>query len=342
MTQRIRMTATGFDTPLVVEDAPWPATGPVPSSPEHVVVAVEACGVCHRDLIDRSGRFPYLSLPVTPGHEAAGRVVAVGEDVKDFAVGDRVATLHRNACGACEVCLRGDTCYCSTAAWVFGLIADGGYADHVEGPESAFYRVPDTLDAGSAATLHCTFGTSWRSLVTVGQVQAGESVLVTGANGGVGLAGVQIAARAGARVTAVVRRPGFEDALERAGAARVVVDPDAKFHRTLHGFDLAYECVGAATFAASLRCVKQGGRLVVVGNIEDARVPLNLGQLIVFGQRIIGPGGATRRDMEALLAAHAERPFDFPETLTLPLAEAEAAHTRLRQGGLVGRMVLKP
>jgi D-arabinose 1-dehydrogenase-like Zn-dependent alcohol dehydrogenase len=307
-----------------------------------VVVEVEACGVCHRDLIDRSGRFPYLSLPVTPGHEAAGHVVSVGEDVKDFQVGDRVATLHRNACGACDVCLRGETCYCSTAAWVFGLIAEGGYASHVEGPESAFYRVPDTLDAGTVATLHCTFGTSWRSLVTVGQVQAGERVLVTGANGGVGLAGVQIAARAGADVTAVVRRPGFEARLAQAGATQVVVDPDAKFHRTLHGFDLAYECVGASTFAASLRCVKQGGRLVVVGNIEDARVPLNLGQLIVFGQRLIGPGGATRRDMAALLESHARRPFEFPATESLPLAAAEAAHTRLRQGGLAGRMVLVP
>jgi D-arabinose 1-dehydrogenase-like Zn-dependent alcohol dehydrogenase len=94
--ERVRLTRIGWDDALVYEaDAP-PLEAP---TGKNVLVTVEACGVCHRDLLDRGGRFPFLQLPITPGHEAVGRVVAVGDAVTEFRVGDRVATMHRDACG---------------------------------------------------------------------------------------------------------------------------------------------------------------------------------------------------------------------------------------------------
>ena len=92
----IKLTAVGWDGPLVAKTGPLPeATGDL------VLVEVAACGVCHRDCIDRDGRFPYLQLPITPGHEAAGTVVAVGPDVTGLKLGDAVITLHRDRCGVC-------------------------------------------------------------------------------------------------------------------------------------------------------------------------------------------------------------------------------------------------
>src|SRR5438105_3233845 len=140
--QRARLTAAGWDVPLAIEsvDTPAPAAG-------QVLVEIDACGVCHRDLIDRAGGFKFMRLPITPGHEAAGRVVAVGAGVARWKLGDRVATMHRDSCGACDSCRAGETSLCERAAWVLGLLADGGYATHLVAPEAALYSIPADLPA---------------------------------------------------------------------------------------------------------------------------------------------------------------------------------------------------
>lgn len=336
--QRVRLTSTGFAQDLVYEASAEPLPPPTGTQ---VLVEVEACGVCYRDLIDRGGRFPFIRLPVTPGHEVAGRVVAVGPDARDFKVGDRVGTMHRDACLACERCKAGETSLCRGAMWVFGIMADGGYASALLAPESALFALPESLPAPQAAIQHCTFGTAYRDLVTLGRLQAGERVLVTGANGGVGSAAVQIAARVGAHVTAVVRDARHGDALRALGASEVLVDDGASFHGALGGdkVDLALDTVGVATFNASLRSLRIGGRLVVVGNIQPERASLNLGYLITNGLAIIGGSGATRADMAKLFALG---PFESVIERTLPLAQADAAQRAVLAGGLRGRIVLVP
>jgi D-arabinose 1-dehydrogenase-like Zn-dependent alcohol dehydrogenase len=339
--ERVRLVQVGWDADLVheISDDPLPS----PSGAE-VLVEVEACGVCHRDLIDRAGRWPFLKVPITPGHEAAGRVVAVGGAVRDFRPGDRVGTLHRDACGECAACKKGETSICEGAAWVFGIMADGGYARHVLAPESALYALPATMPATEAAIMHCTFGTAYRDLATLGKIVSGERVLITGANGGVGLAAVQIAARLGAEVVAVVRSAAYTDLLTRLGAHRVVVDAGTTFHEqtAASGIDLALEAVGHSTFASSLRTLRLGGRMVVVGNIVAERVALNLGALITRGLSLIGGSGATRTDMAELLALHRTKPFVVAIDRVLPLSQADAAQRMVRAGGLKGRIVLVP
>ena len=345
--QRVRLVAVGFDTPLSVLDEPQGESGtesaPVPAG--HVRVRLAASGVCHRDLIDRAGRIPFMSVPITPGHEGVGRIVAVGRGVSNERIGARVATLHRDHCGVCARCQEGDTSLCPSAAHVFGLTADGTYASFVTAPESAFYSVTadeTALDDAAAACLSCTFGTAYRSLVTRGGLRAGESVLITGANGGVGVAAVQIARRMGARVTAAVRDAKHVSALEALGAHEVVVVPDGRVHEHVGPFDLVLENVGAAVFPHALRALRIGGRVAVVGNIEHTRVALNLGQLIAYGLSVIGSGGATPGDMARVLALHALSPFVSPLAARLPLAAAEEAQRRLLAGGLFGRIVLIP
>src|SRR5689334_3853481 len=105
--RRVRLPAIGFTEPLFTEEVPTPE----PLDYE-VLIEVEAAGVCHRDLIDRGGGVPFMRVPITLGHEVCGRVIAVGRQVAAWKVGDRVGTLHRDACGTCVRCQRGETSVC--------------------------------------------------------------------------------------------------------------------------------------------------------------------------------------------------------------------------------------
>jgi acryloyl-coenzyme A reductase len=342
MSRRARLREVGWAANLEVE----PFEPPAPTG-DQVVIAVEACGVCHRDCIDRAGRFAFVRVPITPGHEAVGRVIAIGPQVRDWRVGDRVASMHRDACPpaqACDACAAGETSLCERSAAVLGLLIDGGYASHLVAPERCFYRMPDEVPAPLAAIFHCTLGTAFRGLVRAGGLEAGMRALVTGGNGGVGAAAVQVAARLGARVIAVVRRAEHGPLVEELGASAVIVDDEGRFHKRLPGglVDVAIDCVGAPTFNAALRSLRLGGRLIAVGNVADARVDVNLGFLITRGLRVVGSSGATRRDMDELLGLHAARPLTMPVHAALPLADADRAQRQVAAGGLAGRIVLVP
>ncbi|MEJ7633582.1 alcohol dehydrogenase catalytic domain-containing protein [Aeromicrobium sp.] len=336
---RARLSELGWDHDLVVEPVGEP---PVPTGDE-IVVEVEACGVCGRDCIDRAGRFGFVQVPITPGHEAVGWVVAAGPDVTEWSVGQRVASMHREGCGTCESCVAGETSLCGSGAAVLGLLIDGGYARWLAAPQGCFYAIPDHMEPALAAVFHCTLGTAWRGLTRAG-VRAGSRVLVTGANGGVGVAALQIASGLGATTIAVVRRAEQASAAEAMGADSVIVDDGSSFHRGLPGgpVDIAMDCVGAPTLNASLRSLVVGGRLVAVGNITGERIELNIGYVITFGLQITGSSGATRADMAGLLAHHVRRPLDVPIHAQLPLSDADHAQRLVAAGGLHGRVVLVP
>lgn len=220
-------------------------------------------------------------------------------------------------------------------------MVDGGYATHLLANDSALYSNP--LPATHAAILHCTAGTAWRGLVRGGGAAAGARVLIVGANGGVGSAGIQLARRLGCSVTAVVRDRRHTRWLERLGANDIRIDPGDGFHKQIDDpFDIVLDCVGSPTFNSSLRSVRMGGTLVLIGNVSEARASFNLGYAIVGGMKLVGSSGATALDMQQVLTLHAGQPLDF-ETLidrTLPLMEAEQAQQTVRAGGLEGRIVL--
>jgi D-arabinose 1-dehydrogenase-like Zn-dependent alcohol dehydrogenase len=336
--KRIRLDALGWDTPMVVEDRPDP---PAPTG-NQVVVAVESCGVCHRDLIDRGGGVPFMTLPITLGHEATGRVLAIGPDVTRWQPGDRVATLHRDSCGICDRCREGEDTLCPNGIHVLGIVADGGYATHLTLPERALYAIPDGLPDAEAAILNCTYGTAFRGL-RAGGCGAERTVVITGASGGVGSAAIEVASRMGATVVAVIRDAGRSDYVTALGATSVVVDRGDGFHKAPQtaDADMVLDCVGEPTLNASLRCLRLGGTVIFVGNITQERLSLNVGLVIVKALRIIGSSGASPRDMADLLELRGDQPFAMTIS-ELPLEEAEAAHQQLRQGGVPGRLVLRP
>ena len=312
-----------------------------------VMLRVEACGVCFHDVINRRGDLPRTSVPAILGHEVAGEVIGVGDGVEGWSVGDRAATLQRLHCGDCHHCSDGRNSLCKEDSRFFGEEIPGGYAAYMTAPVAGLGRVPAEIDWQVAATTCCTTGTAVHVVRTRGQVRSGETVMITGASGGVGMQAVQLARHDGARVIAVTSSQGKVDVLRQAGAHEVIVADDLDFARqvraaTGEGADVALEIVGSLTFEQSMRALAPGGRLVVVGNLETRPVAVNPGLVIVKELEIRGAYATTQEELAQafeLVSSGVLRPWVSD---VLPLADAWRAHEKLENREVTGRLVLAP
>jgi acryloyl-coenzyme A reductase len=318
---------------------------PVPASGE-VLVKVAAEGVCGRDLIDRRGGFRGLPLPIILGHEFAGEVVRAGAET-GLVPGDRVANLLRLGCGVCRACARGEAVICEKGWQSYGQTRNGGYAELVTATPATLVKVPAGVTDVEAASAACTFGTALRALRAVGKVTLGDQLLITGASGGVGIAAIQIAKALGARVIAATSSDAKQKALVAAGADDVVVDAQGALHekvRTLvpAGVDAVLELTGSPTFTSSMRSLRNGGRLILVGNILADSIKLNPGAVILFGYQVLGSAGCTRADLEDVFTMILQKKLRVVLHRVLPLQNAAEAHKILAERGATGRVVLTP
>jgi D-arabinose 1-dehydrogenase-like Zn-dependent alcohol dehydrogenase len=322
-----------------LEKLEWTELPSPVAGPGQVVVKVAACGVCYRDLLDREGKYAFMKRPVVTGHEFGGEVISVGEGV-DLRVGDRVVTTHRPSCGSCEACLRGEETHCLQSPVSYGLTTDGGYAEEALLWAASTVRVPDGVATADACFLHCTAGVALRALRHHGRLAAGDTVVMTGASGGVGVHAMQVAKILGARVIAVTSNPDKEAALRKYGADEVIVS-SGEFHKQIGATaQVALDLVGAPTFNSSLRSLGFGGRLVVVGNVTASRVEINPGYCIMRELSVHGSSGATRAELAEVLRWVAEGRLKPVVAERVPLAEARRAQEKLYARGVVGRQVL--
>jgi len=341
--QAVVLRAFGSADNLRPETVPDPAPGR-----GEVLLRVHACGVCHHDVINRRGNLPRTSVPAILGHEAAGEVVAVGPGVLGWAAGDRAATLQRLSCGECPNCQAERNSLCRNDTRFFGEEIPGGYAAYMAAPVAGLGRVPDGVAWPVAAVTCCTTGTAVHCLRTRGRLSAGETVLITGASGGVGLQAVQLARLDGARVIAITSSACKAAVLHEAGAHDVVVSSGLDFAAEVrrrtggHGADLALEIVGSSTFAQTLRALAPGGRLVTVGNLEPGSVDLNPGLVIVKELEILGAYATTQTELHESFRLVESGALRTWVSDVLPLHEASRAHDRLERREVAGRLVLEP
>ncbi len=305
-----------IDTQLVWEERDDPVPGDT-----QVLVSVKAAGINSADLVQRMGFYPAPpGWPEdVPGMEMAGEVVAVGRSVRSWAPGDRV----------------------------MAVVGGGAQAEMAVVDEVEALGVPDGTDWVAAGGFPEAFSTAYDALFTQAGLAMGERVLVSGAAGGVGTAGVQLAAAAGAHVTATVRNPAHHSAVRELGAD-VVVAPGSEGE---HGpYDVVLELVGQASLVGLLPHLAEWSRVVVIGVGSGSRMEIDLMQLMTKRARI---GGSTLRsrsrqekaDVTAAVAAHvlpllAAGRLRVPIADTFALAEAEAAYERFGTGGKLGKIVL--
>jgi len=294
---------------------------PVPGDTE-LLVAVRAAGVNGADLAQRRGEYPPPpGWPVdVPGLEMAGEVMGVGDRVTRFAVGDRV----------------------------MALVGGGAQATRATVDEIHALPVPDRLSWTQAGGFSEVFTTAFDALFSQGGLALGERVLVSGAAGGVGVAAVQLAAIAGARVVAAVRDAKLRDAVAELGAAEVIAPAEVADRGP---YDVVLELVGADDLAVALPCLAERGRVLVIGMGAGARLDLDL--RLLMSRRALLRGSTLRARSLAEKAAVieamrvsvlplvADRRLRVPVCATFPLDEAERAYERFAAGGKLGKVVLE-
>lgn len=336
---------SAFGEPEVLEysEVPRPTPGP-----GEVLVEICCCGVCHLDLILRKGMRSRVKPPRIIGHELAGKVAAVGEGVEDFAPGDRVTSFNFQACGQCEDCNRGRPSLCRQTHGDIGQTRDGGYAQYACLRQGNLVKLPEGMPFEHACFGACVFAPPYKAIRHVGQIQAGQSVVITGASGGLGLAAIQIVRALGARSIAITGSEGKVQALRAAGADEVVVSPDGAFGEAVRaltggrGVDLVVELIGSPTFDGAMRSLAPGGRCAVIGELHGTPVNINLGLLILKEWEIRGIQSATRDELAEVLDFMHTHGIEPTVWQTLPLEQAAQAHRLLADREAIGRILLVP
>ena len=268
--------------------------------PDGVIIEVSVCGVCRSDWHGWKGTNHVITLPHIPGHEFAGRVVAVGADCKRIKVGDRVTAPVIMGCGQCDTCRSGHLTICDDQ-YVVGFSGRGAFAELVSVPfaDANVVVLPDTIDDEVAAALGCRTTTAFAAVVDKAQVKAGESLAVHGC-GGVGLSAILIGAAIGANVIAVDVVDEKLELAKAVGASHVInaaKEPDvaaAIRDVTGGGAQASIEALGITeTFHNSLKCLAKLGRHVQIGQPLDVHanpsIPLldtvYYRQLVLLGSR---------------------------------------------------------
>jgi 2-desacetyl-2-hydroxyethyl bacteriochlorophyllide A dehydrogenase len=267
-----------------------------------VRIKVEACGVCHSDAIVKQSGFPGLQYPRVPGHEIAGRIDAVGDDVTQWKPGQRVGVgWHGGHCFVCDPCRRGNFILCQVEK-ITGISYDGGYAEYVVVPAEAVAAMPDDLPADEAAPLLCAGITVYNSLRNAG-ARAGDLVAVQGI-GGLGHLGIQFARQMGFR-TVAIGRGGDKEALVKQLGAHQYIDSDAGAPAAaLKALGGAAVILATAPDSKAISALVDGlgpdGKLVIVGaGLEPLSItPL---QLIFTRRTVRGWPSGTAKDSEDTL-----------------------------------------
>jgi acryloyl-coenzyme A reductase len=320
---------------------------PVPSfRGDQLLIKVHACGVCGHDVLNREGHFPVTVTPCVMGHEIAGSIEAFGDAVSGFKVGQRVALTQRVSCGRCSVCLVGRENLCRQGAGFYGEEISGGYGEYVIANPRNVVELPEEIDAVSGSILSCAIGTGFHALRRA-QLKGGETVVVTGASGGVGLHAVDLAVLFGYRVIAVVRSEASAAVVSRAGADDVLIATDGQFHNEIReltdgkGANAVLEISGSPTFASSVKSVIAGGRVVNVGNVVPTSVELNPALTILKELQIVGSGHATADDLRKVVSLVARGRVVPRVSQVFDIDDVSSAHEALESGRTGGRIVLR-
>jgi NADPH:quinone reductase-like Zn-dependent oxidoreductase len=330
---------------LTLERA-WP--DPV-AGPGEMVVRVHACALNYLDIFTREGMpGEPTPLPHITGGDVAGVVSAVGPGVRRPAVGDRVVLNPSWGCGVCEYCRAGEVPKC-LRVHMLGEMDPGGLAEYVRAPAAQAIPLADGYPFEEAACLPITFGTAWRMLVTHAGVKPGDDVLVHGAGGGVGIAAVQIAKLAGARVFATASSEAKLERLRALGAdvpIDYVADPewDVTVRRLTgkRGLDVIVETVGAATWERSIRALGKGGRLVTSGATSGPIGPTDIRYLFRREHRILGSNGWTHNDLLTIVRLAFAGKLRPVIDRVVPLEQAADGERAMEGRQIFGKVVVRP
>jgi D-arabinose 1-dehydrogenase-like Zn-dependent alcohol dehydrogenase len=331
--QAIQLSKPGGEWELVEREIPHPGPGAVR-------IKVQACGICHSDMFVKEGAWPGIEYPRVPGHEVAGQIDAVGSDVGQWNVGQRVGVgWHGGHCGRCGQCLRGDFLMCRFAK-ISGITVDGGWAEYMVAPAEAVAALPENVPFDEAAPLLCAGITTYNSLRHSG-AKPGDVVAVHGI-GGLGHLGIQYANKMGFHTVAIGRGKEKEALALKLGARQYVDAAAADAAEELQRLGGARVILATAPDAKSISSLIAGlgvdGKLLVVAAPGE---PLTVNAVALIGKRasVQGWPSGTAKDSEDTVrfsAMSAVRPM----IERYPLAKAGEGYRQMMSGKARFRVVL--
>jgi NADPH:quinone reductase-like Zn-dependent oxidoreductase len=327
---------------LTLGERPAPVTGP-----GQVRVAVRAASLNHIDLFLRRG-LPgiKLELPHIPGCDAAGVVSELGPGVTSLEIGDRVLMNPSLSCGKCEFCQRGDVSMCNSYKLV-GEHTSGTCCEQIVLPAENAIPFPESMTFEDAASLPLVFVTAWRMLITRGRLRAGEDVLIHGASAGVGIACIQIAKTAGARVFAAASTEEKLELCRSLGADVLINGEKEDVARRIReetgrrGVDVVVDYVGKATWVKSLQSLSRGGRLVTCGATTGYNPEEDLRHVFYRQLEIIGSTMGSRNELMAPLKLIFEGRMRPVVSAVYDLKDTAEAHRAMEARKTLGKIVIK-
>jgi len=323
----------GGDWELIERDIPDPSTG-------EVRVKVEACGICHSDSLVKEGLWPGLQYPRVPGHEIAGRIDAVGENVTAWTKGQRVGVgWHGGHCFVCEQCRRGDFAMCVNRK-VTGINFDGGYAEYMIAPATALAAIPDELPAEEAGPFMCAGVTVFNALRNSG-ARAGDLVAVHGI-GGLGHLGVQYARQMGFETVAINRGNNKEPLARQLGAHHYIDATAQDVVSELQKLGGARVILATAPNAQAISVLVDGlapsGKLLVPAAPAEP-LTINVFSLITRRSSVAGWYSGTARDSQDTLEFSSLSGV-HPMIEKYPLDRVAEAYEQMHSGKVRFRVVL--
>lgn len=337
----VRIHQFGGPEVLMYEDIPDPTL-----RKDQVMVRVRACSLNHLDIWVRKG-LPGVKLPHILGSDVAGEIVEIGEYVSGFKAGQRVVLSPMHYCGHCGKCAAGLQNQCREFT-VLGNAVDGGNCELIAATAANVIPIPDSLDFNQAASVPLVFVTAWHMLVGRAGVRAGQTVLVLGANSGVGIAAIQIAKMFHCRV---ITTAGDEAKMAKArelGADFVIdhykqkISDEVRKITSKEGVDIVIEHVGAATWDESLKSLKSSGTLVTCGATTGPNVSIDLRHLFARQLSLLGSYMGTMGELHEVLKHVFAGRLKPVLDRTFPLSELRAAHEYLEKSRMFGKIVVNP
>ena len=321
---------------------------PAPSQGE-VLVKVAACGVCYHDVAVVEGTLRRGIKPnVILGHEVSGVVARIGEGVESVQPGDRVVTALTAFCGKCARCVARREYRCLRGKG-FGHALDGGFAQFMKLPHSCVIPIPDSIDLVQASLLACPIGVAVSAVEEAARLQPGETALVVGAGGGLGVHLAQVAAATGARVVAVTLSPDkLGDLDSMPGVETILADSELDFSEIVLaltddiGADAVFNPVGSALFGSCVASMAQFGRMVALGEIAGRAARFSLAELLFRDATIVGSTGASPRHIQKAIDLVAGGKVVPVISKQFSFEEIEEAIGQMRSASAFARIALIP
>jgi propanol-preferring alcohol dehydrogenase len=331
-----------FGQPLQLKHVPIPEIGP-----DEALIKVAACGLCGTDLEIQEGKIEGLPVPKIMGHEPGGMVEAVGSDVENVREGDHVAVSLYVTCGTCEFCRTNRSSICPNLVGRPGFELPGGFAEYLKMPAENLMPIDPTVPLEQVALLADGVGTSWHAVRRQANVLPGQTAVVMGAGGGLGVHATQAIHLSGARPIAVDLGPEKIALAQRWGADFTVdareTDATAEVLALTDGLgaDAVLDFVGKPeTVRQGLEMVKRGGTLTVVGLAPGEDLQLDSVSLVLSEKVVTGSRVSSKQDMVKVVQLVEEEKITPVVGARFSLEEANQALKALRAGEIMGKGVV--